>query len=91
VPETYRTIEISPAFLEGLISRRFSERDRGRLLRALDLLDENEKHHSLRVHQVGDERSGHWSVSASDELRMTFRRLPGGRKLMLTCSHHYAR
>ncbi|HZR00518.1 MAG TPA: hypothetical protein VFC93_17080 [Chloroflexota bacterium] len=60
------------------------------MLRALDLLDENERHRSLRVHQVGDPSAGHWSASASDELRITFRRLPGGRKLILTCSHHYA-
>jgi hypothetical protein len=91
MPDAYRTLEFAPTFLEDLVSRSFSQRDRDRLVRALRLLDENERHRSLRVHNLGGDEAGTWSASASDELRMTFERLPGGRKRMLTCSHHYAR
>ena len=68
-----------------------TERDRRRFVRGLRLLDENERHPSLRVHQLEGELAWTWSASASDELRLTFLRLPGGRKRLLTCSRHYAR
>jgi hypothetical protein len=42
------------------------------------------------VHELQGDMAGAWSASASDELRMTFLRAAGGRKLMLTCSRHYA-
>lgn len=87
----YRTLDFAPEFLEGLVGPDFTERDRRRFVRALRLLDENERHPSLRVHQLEGELAGRWSASASDELRMTFRRTGGGRKLLLTCSRHYAR
>lgn len=91
MPDAYRTLDFVPEFIEDLISRRFSQRDRDRLGRALRLLDENERHPSLRVHQLSGLLAGTWSASASDELRITFERRPGGRKLLLTCSHHYDR
>jgi mRNA-degrading endonuclease YafQ of YafQ-DinJ toxin-antitoxin module len=91
VPAAYRSLEITPQFLQDLVTRRFSERDRSHVLRALDLLDENERHASLRVHELSGPLAGTWSASASDELRITFERLPNGRKRILTCSHHYAR
>jgi len=39
---------------------------------------------------MGD-RSGSWAASPFKELRMTFERLEGNRKRMLTCSRHYDR
>ena len=91
MPAGYRTLELTPRFLEDLISDNFTARDRRRLVRALQLLDENERHPSLRVHQLEGELAGTWSASASDELRMSFERLAGGRKRMLKCTRHYAR
>ena len=91
MPDAYRTLELTPPFLQGLISDNFTARDRRRFARALDLLDENERHPSLRVHQLEGDLAGRWSASASDELRMTLRRLPNGRKQMLSCTRHYAR
>lgn len=54
------------------------------------LLSQDERHPSLRVHELGGEMSGVWSASASDALRIAFLRLDGGRKVLLRCSRHYA-
>jgi mRNA-degrading endonuclease YafQ of YafQ-DinJ toxin-antitoxin module len=88
--DRYRSVDLTPTFLESLIAQDFTAADRRRFLRALRLLDENERHPSLRVHELRGDLAGVWSASASDELRMTFLRTGGGRKLMLTCSRHYA-
>ena len=91
MPDAYRTLDFTRTFLTDLIGPDFTAKERGRFLRALRLLDENDRHPSLRVHQLQGDQLGTWSVSASDELRMTFQRSEGGRKLVLTCSRHYAR
>ena len=77
--------------MESLIGRDFSYAERRRFVRALRLLDDDERHPSLRVHQLSGDLAGKWSASASDVLRMTFERLPNGRKRMLNCSRHYDR
>jgi len=89
--DRYDTLELTPTFLNDLIDRRFSASDRGRILRALRLLDLDEKHRSLRVHQLRGPLQEVWSASASDQLRITFSRMADGRKLLLTCSRHYDR
>jgi mRNA-degrading endonuclease YafQ of YafQ-DinJ toxin-antitoxin module len=91
VAGAYRTLDFTPDFLADLVGPNFTDRDRRRVVRALGLLDENERHPSLRVHQLEGELAGTWSASASDDLRMTFLRTSGGRKLLLNCSRHYAR
>jgi mRNA-degrading endonuclease YafQ of YafQ-DinJ toxin-antitoxin module len=85
--EPYRTLDITDTFRETFAS--FSNEDRRRFLKALRLLDQNEKHPSLRVHDLAADLAGTWSASASHDLRMTFLRIPGGRKVMLTCTRHY--
>jgi hypothetical protein len=87
----YRTLDITAMFLEDFAGRDLGAAERSAILRTLRLLDENERHPSLRVHQLHGDREGSWSASASDSLRPTFVRLPGGRKRMLTCSRHYDR
>jgi mRNA-degrading endonuclease YafQ of YafQ-DinJ toxin-antitoxin module len=87
----YQTLEFTEVFLEDLVSQNFSAADRRRFIHALRLLDVEERHPSLRVHELQGPLAGVWSVSASDQLRMTFERLPHGRKLLLTCSRHDAR
>lgn len=52
-------------------------------------LDEDERHPSLRVHELSGELTGLWSASASDDLRIVFVREAEGRKLILRCSRHY--
>jgi mRNA interferase RelE/StbE len=85
--EPYKSLDITDTFRETFAS--FEKRDRNRFLKALRFLDENEKHPSLRVHELEGDLAGTWSASASDVLRMTFERTTGGRKTMLTCSRHY--
>ncbi len=87
----YSTIDFTETFLQTFMSKDFSAGDRKTILKALRLLDDNEQHPSLRVHALKGDRRGSWSASASDSLRLTFTRLPGGRKRMLTCSKHYDR
>lgn len=64
--------------------------DQRRFIKALTLLDNDEKHPSLRVHQLSGDLAGMWSASASDELRILFIRA-GARKILGECSRHYAR
>lgn len=87
----YRTLDFTDTFLETFASRDFGAQDRRALLKALRLLDEDERHPSLRVHALEGDRQGSWSASASSVLRITFERLDGGRKRLLTCSRHYDR
>ena len=92
MPEhAYRTLDFTETFLETYASRDFSKADRAQFKKALRLLDQNEKHPSLRIHALAGDREGSWAASASDVLRLTFERLPGGRKRLLTCSQHYDR
>lgn len=88
MPE-YASLVVTSQFLDSLISREFSERERRRFIQALRLLDTNEKHPSLRVHQLQGKEHGLWTASASDELRITFMRSESGRKVLEECSRHY--
>lgn len=87
--DEYRTLDFTETFLETYAGRQFGDKDRRLFRKALRLLDGDEKHPSLRVHKLLGDQEGSSSVSASDELRMTFERQPHGRKRMLTCSRHY--
>lgn len=87
----YQQLDFTEVFLASLTAKDFSSADRRAFLKALRLLDQDERHPSLRVHQLRGDREGSWSVSATASLRMTFERLPDGRKRMLTCSGHYDR
>ncbi len=87
----YLTLDFTAEFLADFARRDFGAADRAAILKALQLLDADERHPSLRVHELHGDREGSWSASASDSLRLTFERLPGGRKRMLTCSRHHDR
>ena len=87
----YKTLDFTETFLETYASRDFSKADRAQFKKALRLLDQYEKHPSLRVHPLHGDKEGAWAAYASEVLRMTFERRPGGRKRMLTCSQHYER
>jgi hypothetical protein len=87
----YSSLEFSDTFLNSFASRDFSAKERRAFLKALELLDSDATHPSLRVHQLHGDQSGAWSASASRSLRITFVRLPDGRKALLTCSRHYDR
>ncbi len=85
----YETLDFTETFLETYAGRESSDKDRRQFRKALRLLDQHEEHPSLRVHKLAGDELGSWSASASGDLRITFERLPGGRKRLLTCSRHY--
>ena len=87
----FASLQFTREFLEDLVGGDFTDAERRRVLRALDLLDANDQYPSLRVHQLHGDLKGVWSASASDQLRITFTRLEGGRKRLLRCSRHYRR
>ena len=91
MPDAYHTLDFTQPFLESFTSRDFSVSERRQPLRALRLLDDNERHPSLRVHPLQGDWEGLWAVRASASLRLTFQRLSGGRKRMLARSRHYDR
>lgn len=87
--DPYGSLVLTRTFLETLCGREFSAAERRQFLNALDRLDTDERHPSLRVHPLQGKLSGLWSVSASRSLRITFERLEGGSKLLISCSRHY--
>jgi mRNA-degrading endonuclease YafQ of YafQ-DinJ toxin-antitoxin module len=89
--EPYRSLDFTETFLETFGSKDFSAAERKALRKALRLLDTDERHPSLRVHQLQGDLTGLWSASASEVLRLTFVRAPHGRKTMVSCSRHYDR
>ena len=91
MPDAFRTLDFTVTFLESFAGRDFTPSDRKAFLKALRLLDQNERHPSLRVHKLEGEREELWSASASVVLRFTFVRAEEGRKILMTCSKHYDR
>jgi mRNA-degrading endonuclease YafQ of YafQ-DinJ toxin-antitoxin module len=89
--EPFQTLDFTDTFLETFGSKDFTAADRKAIRKALRLLDNDVKHPSLRVHQLGGGLAGLWSASASDSLRVTFVRTDHGRKTMVSCSKHYDR
>jgi mRNA-degrading endonuclease YafQ of YafQ-DinJ toxin-antitoxin module len=91
MPELFQSLDFTDTFLETFGSKDFTTADRKAIRKALRLLDHDEKHPSLRVHQLAGDLAGLWSASASDVLRVTFVRTERGRKTLLSCSRHYDR
>jgi mRNA-degrading endonuclease YafQ of YafQ-DinJ toxin-antitoxin module len=89
--EPYSLLNFTDTFLETFGSKSFTAAERKAIRKALRLLDSDEKHPSLRVHQLEGDLAGLWSASASDVLRLTFVRAARGRKIMVSCSRHYDR
>ena len=87
----FQSLDFTDTFLETFGSKDFTATERKAIRKALRLLDSDERHPSLRVHQLEGDLAGLWSASASDVLRLTFVRTAHGRKTMLTCSRHYDR
>jgi Txe/YoeB family toxin of Txe-Axe toxin-antitoxin module len=87
VAVAFKTIDFTPEFLQNLVA--LSNADGKKVVKALSILDSNERHPGLQVHQLKGELEGVWSARASKGLRITFQRGAKGRKTMLTCSQHY--
>jgi mRNA-degrading endonuclease YafQ of YafQ-DinJ toxin-antitoxin module len=89
--DPFRTLSFTDEFLETFGSKAFTAAERKTIRKALRLLDTDERHPSLRVHQLQGDLAGLWSASASDVLRLTFVRTGHGHKILLRCSRHYDR
>ena len=81
--EAYRTLRFTPTFLDTLAGKNFGVQERRAFIKALSLLDGDETHPSLRVHQLRASLAGIWSASVWKPLRMTFIRDGEGLKIML--------
>ena len=55
----------------------------------MDVLDRDERHPSLRVHALSGNLAGLWSASVTNNIRIHFVRLPGGRKRCVDLTKHY--
>lgn len=86
--EPLASLVFTSAFLAELLGPAFTRVERKKIQKALALLDANERHPSLEVHQLSG-REGEWAAKADEALRLVFRRLPEGRKLLLGCTHYY--
>ncbi len=75
--------------LRDFADRKFPAQDRARILKALELLANNEKHPSLRVHSLSGDLAGMWSASVTGSIGIHFLRLPQGRKRLVNISKHY--
>jgi mRNA-degrading endonuclease YafQ of YafQ-DinJ toxin-antitoxin module len=91
MPDPFQHLDFTETFLETFGSKDFTAAERKAIRKALRLLDADERHPSLRVHQLQGDLSGLWSASASDVLRLTFLRTAQGRRTMLSCSRHHDR
>ncbi len=84
-----KSLSFTTEFLQSFADRKLTAADRAAVLKALELLDANERHPSLRVHALQGEWEGSWSASASRSLRIVFTRLADGRKEVASCTKHY--
>jgi mRNA-degrading endonuclease YafQ of YafQ-DinJ toxin-antitoxin module len=89
--DLFQSLDFTDTFLETFGSKNFTAAERKAIRKALRLLDTDERHPSLRVHQLQGDLTGLWSASASDVLRLTFVRTAQGRKTMVSCTRHYDR
>ena len=89
--DPFQSLDFTDTFLETFGSKDFTAAERKAIRKALRLLDTDERHPSLRVHQLQGDLAGLWSASASDVLRLTFVRTAQGRKTLVSCSRHYDR
>ena len=85
----YESIDFTTDFMESFSRKDFGVRERRAILKALELLDADGQHPSLRLHALTGARAGQWSASASMELRITFYRRAAGRIELVECSRHY--
>ena len=83
--EPFRTLDFTDEFLQTLGSKDFTAAERKAIRKAHRLLDTDERHPSLRVHQLQGDLAG-WSASASEVLRLTFVRTAQGRKTLVRCT-----
>lgn len=85
------SLELTIRFIDDILELRLTAGDRAVVKKAIRLLATDETHPSLRVHKMLGNEAGVWSASVTSVLRITFMRLEGGRKRLLTLTRHYDR
>lgn len=85
------SLDFSIRFIDDLLNNRFSAAERSAVKKALELLDQNERHPSLQVHRLRGDEQGSWTCYVTAAIRITFERLPDGHKRLLTLTRHYDR
>ena len=85
----FESLIFSDRFPAAFADRRFTVADRAALLKALELLNQNETHPSLRVHALKGAQAGTVSAWASRSLRINFTRAADGKKPLIDCTKHY--
>lgn len=83
----YRTLVFTDEFLDSVFA--LSSTNQRRIRRALRQFDTDEATPSLHVHQLKGQQAELWTAYASKSLRITFKRLEGGRKRLIEASQHY--
>lgn len=83
----YRTVVVTTEFMASLGD--FSSKDLRRISTAMKQLDVNEGTTGLNIHLLEPKKNGIWAAYVTKSIRITFRRLDGGRKELLAASHHY--
>jgi len=91
VSEYLPSLDLTVRFIDDLLDNSFSASERSAAKKALALLDENERHPSLRVHKLEGDMEGSWTAYVTRSIRVTFDRLPEGRKRLLTLTRHHDR
>jgi mRNA-degrading endonuclease YafQ of YafQ-DinJ toxin-antitoxin module len=83
------SLDFSIRFIDDLLNNRFSAAERSAVKKALDLLDTNDRHPSLQIHKLQGDEEGSWTCYVTRDIRITFERLDGGDKRLLTLTRHY--
>ncbi|MFN0146890.1 MAG: hypothetical protein ACKVT1_10280 [Dehalococcoidia bacterium] len=90
MPE-FPNLVFSDEFFLSFADRTFGAADRRAILKALELLNRDASHPSLRVHALRGELAGSWSASVTASIRIEFVRDPEARLRLRRCSRHYDR
>lgn len=89
--EGLSNLHVTERFLADILELRMSASERAALKKAIRLLSTNDTHPSLRIHKLQGREAGIWTAYVNDVIRITFLRLDGGRKQLLTLTRHYDR
>lgn len=89
MPDGYASLEFTQEFITDLTRKRWQSIELAAIIKCLGLLDEDDRHPSLRIHALVGDRDGTWTAYVNRSIRLTFERLAGGRRRMLSLSRHY--
>jgi mRNA-degrading endonuclease YafQ of YafQ-DinJ toxin-antitoxin module len=89
MPDGYTSLEFTEEFVNDLTRKRWQSAELAAVIKCLRLLDEDDRHPSLRIHALVGDQDGIWTAYVNRSIRLTFERLAGGRRRVLSLSRHY--